>query len=62
MTLLDKIALTSAILGVIGYLFQILMIHGCCDKHINLQVNVFRATTIAFMTALISYITTLIIK
>ena len=62
MILFEKIALISAIIAFTGYLFQILMIIGCCDKHINLQVNVFRATLIAMLIAIISYVMTFFVK
>lgn len=62
MTLLDKIFLTSALIGLSLYLFQILMIFGCCDKYIKLQVNVFRATMIAMVIAIISFIISVFVK
>lgn len=62
MTLLNKIFLTSALIGLSLYLFQILMIFGCCDKYIKLQVNVFRATMIAMVIAIISFIISVFVK
>lgn len=62
MTLFEKIFVTSSLIGLSLYLFQILMIFGCCDKYIKLQVNVFRATVLFMVIALISYITNLVIK
>ena len=62
MTLFEKITLTSAIIAFTGYLFQILMIIGCCDKHIKLQVNVFRVTLISILITIISYVLTFFVK
>ena len=59
---LEKITITLAIFAFTSYLIQILMIIGCCDKHINLQVNVFRFTTITMVLTLIGFITLLIAK
>lgn len=62
MTLFEKITLISAMVGFTGYLIQILMIIYCCDKHIKLQVNVFKATMLAMVIALVSYIITFFVK
>lgn len=62
MTLFEKIALISAIIAFTGYLFQILMVVGCCDKHINLQVNVFKLTMLSMLIAIISYVLTFFVK
>ena len=62
MTLFEKIGLISAITAFIGYLFQIFMIVRCCDKHINLQVNVFKLTMLSMLIAIISYVMTFFVK
>lgn len=62
MTLFEKITLISALIALTGYLFQILMILGCCDKHIKLQVGVFRGTLIAIAITIISYVLTFFVK
>lgn len=62
MTWLENTTLIFAILGFTGYLIQILMLIGCCDKYVNLQVNVFRFTTISMLIALIGVITIIVTK
>lgn len=62
MTWLENTTLIFAILGFTGYLIQILMVIGCCDKHINLQVNVFRFTTISMLITLICVVALIVTK
>ena len=59
---LKNITFIFAILGFTGYLIQILMIVGLYDKHLNLQVNLFRFTTISMLIALIGIIALIITK
>ena len=62
MTWLENATLILAILGFTGYLIQILMLVGCCDKYISLQVNLFRFTVITMLLTLIGVIALMITK
>lgn len=62
MILFEKIFVTSSLIGLSLYLIQILMIFGCCDKYIKLQVNVFRFTVVVMVIALVSYVISVFVK
>ena len=59
---LENATLIFAILGFTGYLIQILMIVGCCDKYMDLQVNLFRFTVINMLLTLICTIVLIVTK